>query len=183
MGLVVSKDGIIVTDKKLVSGVMEYVAVLSDGTEVPIVSIYGDKKSSVGFFKAKPKEPIEFIPVTFSNNDLKLGQTVISIGGTKTNAVSVGRVISLNTRDIVPLGTSTPISKVVTSIEADVSPKDIVVGGPIVSLSGEIVGMSLSDFSSSKIYLPSAVIKKEFSIFQSEENSVTTSSNSAQAIQ
>jgi hypothetical protein len=38
-----------------------------------------------------------------------------------------------------------------------------VAGAPIVSLSGDIVGMSLSDFSSSKLYLPSALMQKYLS--------------------
>lgn len=161
LGVIVSKEGIIASDKKPISSVMEYIAITSDNTEIPLEPILTDKKSQVGFFKAKPVDKFTFVPVRLFTADLKLGQTIISVGGDRSNAISVGRVVSLNTKDVPAVGTSTPI-KYVSSIVGDTAPEDGVAGAPVISLSGDVVGMSLSSFSSAKSYLPSALIKQEF---------------------
>lgn len=162
LGLVISKDGIIATDKKYVSDVMNYTAIMSDGTEIPLVPIVVEKKSQVGFFKTKlaTSTNYAFTVVNLITSDIKLGQTIIAIGGDTINAVSVGRVVSLNMKDLPAIGTTTP-DKYVSSIEADVVPADLVSSAPIVSLSGDVAGISLSSFSSSKTYLPAALIKQE----------------------
>jgi hypothetical protein len=173
LGIVVSQDGIIATDKKSVSSVMNYVAIMSDNTQVQLIPIVTDKKAVVGFFKAKisTTTPYTFTPVSLLTSDLKLGQTLIAIGGDSTNAVSVGRVMTLNMKTTTPssdgtdangqaTSTSTPVTYV-SSIVGDVAPQDDVSGAPIISLSGDVVGLSLSSYSSSKIYIPSAIIKQE----------------------
>lgn len=161
IGVVVSKDGIIVTDKRTLSNAISYVAVMSDNTEIPLEPIVADKKFQVTFFKAKPIKDYSFTIAKFMTTDVKLGQTVVAIGGDTTNSITVGRVTSLNTKDLLTLGTSTP-AKYVASISTDVLPADGVSGAPIISLSGDIVGMSLSSFSSAKTYFPASLIKQEF---------------------
>jgi S1-C subfamily serine protease len=160
MGLIVNKDGLIVTDKKIVSEVMDYVAITSTGFEMPLVSVSANKRSDVGFFLAKPKEKYNFVPIALSSVDPKLGQSVVVIGGDSVNAISTGKITTVNT-----LETSTT-TKIITSIETDVSSKDLVYGGPLLSLSGEVLGMSLSDFSSLKVFIPSYVIKREASLIK-----------------
>lgn len=162
LGIVISKGGMIATDKRSISNVMNYVAVMSDNTEIPLVAVSTDKKSQVGFFKAQvaSSTPYSFTPANLLASDLKLGQTFVAMGGSSVNAISVGRVVTLNMKDVATSGTSTP-SKYVSSIEGDTAPIDNVAGAPIISLSGDVVGMSLSAFSSSKTYVPSALIKQE----------------------
>ena len=162
MGIVVSADGIIVADSQLVSSAMNYTALMSDGTVLSLIPLSAPKDSQVGFFKAKPIKPYTFTPASLATADLKLGQTVIALGGNTTNAITVGRVASLQMQNLPTVGTSTPI-QYVSSVVTDVSPTDAVSGAPIISLSGDIVGMALSDMPSSKIYLPSALIQKYIS--------------------
>jgi S1-C subfamily serine protease len=159
LGIVVTTDGLIATDKKIVSEVMQYSALTSDGVEIPLVSVYADKKSPLGFFKAKPEKPYTFKPVSFASADVKLGQSIVSIGGNTTNEIGVGRVTSL-----ASLSTSTPI----TSFTADVAPADKVYGAPAFSLSGDLVGMTSSDTNSIYTSLPVNVIKKEVSLFNTQ---------------
>jgi len=167
LGVVVSKEGIIATDKKIISEAMQYFAVMSDDIEIPLISIVADKKSNIGFFKAKPVGSYIFSPVVFSSDDPKLGQSTIVIGGNTTNAISVGRVtlLSTQTTDAV-VGT-----KYVTSFTADIGPMDTIYGGPAFSLSGELIGLSISTFSSSKIYIPAALVKREALLLEAPKNS------------
>ncbi|MHB1316863.1 MAG: S1 family peptidase [Minisyncoccota bacterium] len=168
LGVVVSKSGIIATDKKNISEVMDYVAMMSDGTEIPLVSIYADKKSNIGFFMAKPTKPYTFSFVTFSSGDPKLGQSAVVIGGNSSNAISVGRVTALSLKDL----DSVSGTKYLASFTTDVSPVDGVYGGPVFSLSGELLGLSISELSSSKIYIPAALVKKEALLLEAPKNSI-----------
>lgn len=168
LGVVVSKEGIIATDKKIISEAMQYFAVMSDGTEILLVSTYADKKSNIGFFKAKPVGDYTFSPVVFSSGDPKLGQSVVVIGGNTTNAISVGRVTLLTTKDIDTVAGT----KYISSFTADIGPMDTVYGGPVFSLSRELLGLSISTFSSSKIYIPAALVKKETLLLEAPKNSI-----------
>lgn len=168
LGAVVSRDGIIATDKKIISQAMEYVAIMSDGTEIPLVSVFADRNSTIGFFKAKPVTPYTFSPVAFASADAKLGQSVVVIGGNTTNAISVGRVTALSVKDIDPVAGT----KYLASITSDVSPVDGVYGAPVFSLSGDLLGISISAFSSSKIYIPAALVKKEALLLEAPKNSI-----------
>ncbi|MCX6703504.1 MAG: serine protease [Candidatus Zambryskibacteria bacterium] len=167
LGVVVSKEGIIATDKKNISEVMQYVAVMSDGTVIPLVAIFADKKSDIGYFKAKPAEAYTFTPITFAGSDVKLGQSVVVLGGNTTNALSVGRVTLVTIKDPDPVA-----AKFVSSFTADVGPVDSVYGGPVFSLSGELLGLSISAFSSSKIYIPAAFVKREALLLEAPKNSI-----------
>ncbi len=166
LGVVVSREGVIATDKKIISEAMQYVAIMSDGTEIPLVVIVADKNSSIGFFKAKPVGTYTFTPVVFASTDPKLGQSAVVIGGNTTNAISVGRVTLLSVKDIdVIAGT-----KYISSFTADIGPMDTVYGGPVFSLSGELLGLSISAFSSSKIYIPAALVKREALLLEAPKN-------------
>jgi len=168
LGVVVSREGIIATDKKNLSEVMEYVAFMSDGTEIPLFSVYADRRSEIGFFKAKPVEPYVFSPVSFASADPKLGQSMVVIGGNTTNAISIGRVTLISTKDVDPVAGT----KYIASFTSDVAPVDTVYGGPVFSLSGELIGLSISAFSSSRIYIPSVLVKKEALLLEAPKNSI-----------
>lgn len=166
LGVVVSKEGIIVTDKKIISEAMEYVVIMSDGTEIPLVAMVADKNSNIGFFKAKPVGSYTFTPVVYAGSEPKLGQSAVVIGGDTTNAISVGRVTLISTKDLdVVAGT-----KYVSSFTADIAPADTVYGGPVFSLSGELLGLSISAFSSSKIYIPAALVKRDALLLEAPKN-------------
>lgn len=166
LGVVVSKEGIIATDKKIISEAMQYIAIMSDGTEIPLIAVVADKKSDIGFFKAKPVGNYTFVPVVFASSEPKLGQSAVVIGGNTTNAISVGRITLISTKDIdVIAGT-----KYISSFTADIAPMDTVYGGPVFSLSGELLGLSISAFSSSKIYIPVALVKREALLLEAPKN-------------
>jgi S1-C subfamily serine protease len=166
IGLVVSKDGFIAADRKTITSGNVYTATMSDGVELRLVPTGVEKQTNFIVFKAQQPEKIDtknpyvFTPTTFSDSDLKLGQTVTSLGGDIANAVAVGRVSSLVMKDLT-VGTTT--SKFLSSIETDLSSKDLVDGSPAFNLSGDVVGIKLtSDIS--KSFTPIAVLKKELTL-------------------
>lgn len=189
IGLVISKDGLIAADRKIITATNIYIATMSDGVEFKLIPTGLDKKTNFILFKVNPAEVTEdsfsassltaqvesgaqvakvtnktadrqiytFTPATLSDSEPKLGQTVVSIGGDISNAVSVGRVISLQVKDLI---TSITTTKYLAGIDTDVSERDLVVGSPILNLSGDIVGMKLSN-DLSKSFTPISVLKKE----------------------
>ena len=170
IGLIVDKIGLIGADRKTVTIGNVYTAMTSDGIELSLAPQGLDKKTNFILFKATQsdnkdlsggtvteKSPYVFVPATFADTEPKLGQTLISLGGDVTNAVSVGRVASLQMKDSI-VGTTT--TKYLSSIDTDVSTKDIVDGSPLFNLSGDLVGVKL-EANVLKSFTPVSILKNE----------------------
>ncbi|MFZ2621304.1 MAG: S1C family serine protease [Minisyncoccia bacterium] len=172
IGLVTTKDGVIVADRKTILSGNVYTATMNDGTELVLNPLGVDKNASVILFKAMvpEKTTYTFYPASFGDMEPKLGQTVIAIGGDSVNAISVGRISLFNMKDVT-VGTTT--TKYLSSFEADISSTDIVGGTPMLNLSGDIVGMSLSD--SVKLFTPTSIIKKEIASLNEQPKDATAS--------
>jgi S1-C subfamily serine protease len=162
MGIVLSDDGIIATDKSLVSESGKYFTTLADGKlrNLSILrSVEGDK---VALLKVNidDKENIKFNKATIvQNSDLKLGQTVVYIGGETKNTVSTGIVSSLGTKE-ESIANSTSTQTVLTSIETNISANNLISGASLVNLSGEVIGIRVNFMDSSKtdLFVPSKAI-------------------------
>ena len=155
IGLVVGKDGLVATDRKIITPANSYSATMSDGTVLPLTPLGVDKQTNFILFKTasttpSQKTPYVFVPATLGEQEPKLGQTVISLGGDSVNAVSVGRVVTLETKES---GTGTSTVKYLSSIDTDVSSKDLVDGSPLFNLSGDVVGIQLLS-NSPKTFTP-----------------------------
>lgn len=159
IGIVLTKDGIIGTDRKTITSSSIYTATLSDGTEFKIVPMDVDKKTSSIFFKANlpEKTKYDFLPAKLASVDSQLGQTIIGLGGETQNSVAVGRVSSFIMKDS---GTGTSTVKYIGGVETDMSSKDLLSGSPFFNLSGDLVGMKLSQGSSGS-FTPIGIIYKE----------------------
>jgi S1-C subfamily serine protease len=173
LGLVISKDGLIVTDRKTIIAGDLYTVTMSDNKEFPLVVVGLDKQTNFILFKANQGEKITektsypFSPVKLSDSDPKLGQTIIGIGGDDTNAVSVGRAISLDMKETT-VGTTT--TKYLSGINTDLSTRDLLDGSPAFNLSGDLVGVKLSP-DSSKVFVPVSILKKEISLLNDSSKS------------
>ncbi len=133
MGLIVSADGIIVADSRIVNKNEKYIARLSSGAEIEAEP--SDTATEEGFFRlqATPTVPIPVLtPASFEPfSDLVLGQTVIAIGGDVSTRVAPGVIAEL-----LP-GASNDASRIRTSIDA----AGLSLGSPLITLDGLVVGM------------------------------------------
>jgi S1-C subfamily serine protease len=162
LGLVVTKEGIMVADRKTITPNNFYTAIMSDGVKIPLLAMGIDRQTNFILFKAnekleKDKTPYAFSPAKFSDADPKLGQTVISVGGSVSNAVAIGRTVSLIQKDST-VGTTT--TKYLATVETDLSTKDLYTGSPLFNLSGDVIGMKISG-EASKSFIPGALLKKD----------------------
>jgi len=181
IGLVVTKDGLIAADRKSIAVLDTYTATMSDGSELALTPQGVDKTTNFILFKANPDTKVAstntgetasanlsqaaknlyvFVPATLSDIEPQLGQTLIGLGGNVSNAVSVGRVTSL---DIKSSGVGTTTTKYLAGINTDISSKDLTDGSPVFNLSGDVVGVKLS-LDELKSFTPISVLKKELGI-------------------
>lgn len=157
LGLVVSADGTIVADLRSYSSNASYSILFHDGKSYPTGKIFIDNPNGLVFIKTTiPKNDNSkyvFHPVVFGNSDgLKIGQTLVAISGRDSNAVSIGRIFQLKFAED---------KKTITSIISDIKVSRVHLGGPVLNLSGEAVGMeaTLSESETEYSYSPSNIIK------------------------
>lgn len=167
IGLVYNKEGFIVADKKTISSLYKYIATMSDGTDFVLTPTGVDKQTNFIVFKpvipesTDPKAPAYvFSPASFSDVDLKLGQTLVGLGGVSSNSIAVGRVTTL---DFKTSGTGTSTVKTISNIDTDLSTKDLLSGSPAFNLSGDIVGIKLSN-DGLRSFTPVSVLKREITL-------------------
>lgn len=164
LGLVVSQDGLIAVD----AGVLErqfdsygspiprsFLASLPGGVVAELKFIGTDEENGISLFSATPPAgaSLDVTPAEFGDADkMKLGQTVISLGGEKDNSVATGIVANLARKE-------TP-DQSVTAIYTDRDAASALSGTVLVNLTGEVVGINAGLFRFEKNrYLPSTLLK------------------------
>lgn len=177
LGAIVSDDGIVATDNGLVSDGGNYFMTTPDNKLIDLSIIRANSGEQIALLKIKndDKNPMTFAKVSLSNGDLKLGQTVIYIGGETKNTVSTGIVSSLSVKEIKPTdnSTSTPSVTKISSIETSIS-SNFISGGLLLNLSGELVGIKSNymDSSKSSFFAPSGDIKDDLSALNASAKKV-----------
>ena len=149
MGLIVSKEGVIVTDKSVVAQAREYLAVFHNGKQVPITIIQSQINGDIVFLAPFPPDTSLnklITPIVFSIIP-KLGQTILSISGTSTPVLDQGIVTEITYEDkIVDPSTISNIPPAIVHSSIPVS--KIMPGSPIFTVNGEVVGINLSSINS-----------------------------------
>ncbi len=174
LGAVVSTDGIVATDNNLISDGGKYFITTPDNKLIDLSILRAVNSEQIALLKIKndDKNPVKYSAVSISKNDLKLGQSVIYIGGETKDSVSTGIVSSLSTKDVKPSdnSTSTPLVTKIYSIETSV-PSSFISGGLLLNLSGELVGIKAIYIDSSKtnLFTPSSNIQDTLSVLTNSQ--------------
>ncbi|MEK7182288.1 MAG: trypsin-like peptidase domain-containing protein [Patescibacteria group bacterium] len=150
IGVVVSKDGRIISDGSFFDKQKNYVISTYDNRTFAIENKSNDGSNIfIGdITNAKDKENYIFNPVSFSDSkNLKLGQTVIAIGGEDRDSVTEGIVSSILRENITVKEntdkTKPEVTKTITSeIQTSIQPIKIV-GVPLLNLFGEVIGLNV----------------------------------------
>jgi len=148
-GLLVNPDGYIVTNDHVVREADEIYVTMIDSTEVPAVLIGTAAEFDLALLKLEGSG-LPYAP--FGNSDdLDIGEPVIAIGSPFTylfndnqTTVTAG-VISALHRDVKDTGDGVQIFKNMIQTDAVINPGNS--GGPLVSMKGEVVGISTFVFS------------------------------------
>jgi 2-alkenal reductase len=137
-GVIISNQGHILTNNHVVEGTNRVAVKLADGTELPANIIGTDMYADLAVLQAQGEYPA--IAILGNSNTLKPGETVIAIGsplGDFVNTVTVG-VISATGR-MLDTGNGFLMEDL---IQTDAAINQGNSGGPLVNLSGEVVGIN-----------------------------------------
>ncbi len=142
-GFIVSEDGLILTNKHVVSDKdAEYTVYLNDGRKYQAKVLVLHPTDDLALIKINARN-LPTLPLGDSSK-LKLGQFVIAIGnalGEFQNTVSFG-VISGLKRNIVASDQSGNVEKLEGLIQTDAAINFGNSGGPLLNLRGEVIGIN-----------------------------------------
>lgn len=148
-GFIIGKDGLIVTNKHVVSDTQgTYQVVTSDDKKYKVSNIYRDPLNDIAILQIdvsqNPSENLKPIPLGDSSN-LQVGQYVIAIGtalGQFRNTVTTGVISGLG-RGITagsPFEGSVEQLSNVIQTDAAINPGNS--GGPLLNSSGQVIGVN-----------------------------------------
>jgi serine protease Do len=148
-GFIISKDGMILTNKHVLSEEnAEYTVFLNDGQSYPIEILAKDPFYDLAVIKIKTEEKEEFPIVKLGDSsNLQLGQTVIAIGyalGEFENTVSTGVISGLG-RSITAVSEAGGFAESLEGViqtDAAINPGNS--GGPLLNLAGEVIGINVA---------------------------------------
>ncbi|MDB6154296.1 MAG: 2-alkenal reductase [Chthoniobacteraceae bacterium] len=139
-GVIVSKEGHVLTNAHVIEGMSEIMVQLTDGRSVPARLIGEDKQTDIAVLRIDAPR-IEALPMG-NSDELRVGQMVFAIGNPfgLQETVTQG-IISAKGRSISDSG--------VEFIQTDAAVNQGNSGGPLLNLRGEIIGINSAILSES----------------------------------
>lgn len=153
-GIIISKDGYILTNKHVIDGATKIYVVLNDGTAYKDVELLGtDPLNDVAFLKVANVSDLK--PATLGDSKtIVVGEQVIAIGnalGQYQNTVTSG-IISGTGRSITATDESYQNEEtLVDMIQTDAAINSGNSGGPLVNAAGEVIGLNTAVSSGNDI--------------------------------
>ena len=145
-GVIIRPDGYILTNDHVVGGFDKVKVTLNDGRSFD-GEVRRAKESDLAIVKINAKD----LPsMAFGDsNHVRPGQLAMAIGSPfqLMNSVSVGHVSALNRANMIPDARSGSIRRYTTLIQSDAAINRGNSGGPLVNVSGEVIGINTTIFS------------------------------------
>lgn len=143
-GIIVSKDGYVMTNNHVVEDSTEVAIVDSKGEQYDKVTVVGrDPLNDIAFLKISSDK--EFTPAELGNSStIRVGQQVVAIGnalGQYSNTVTSG-IISGTARTITAKSEGGKSETLTDLIQTDASINQGNSGGPLVNMSGQVIGIN-----------------------------------------
>jgi serine protease Do len=163
-GFFITSDGMIVTNKHVVSDTTaDYTVISNDKKEYSAKVLARDPVNDVAVIKIEGKD---FPTLELGDSDvLSAGQTVIAIGnslGEFTNTVSRGIISGLR-RNLTAGSTFGEAEKLTNIIQTDAAINPGNSGGPLINISGQVIGINVAMAQGAQnigFAIPSNQIKK-----------------------
>ena len=144
-GVIISKDGYIITNNHVIAGASEVSVTLNDGAEFMATVVGADPETDIALIKIEGDGKKDFDYVPFGNSDdLQVGEWVLAVGNpfNLTSTVTAGIVSAKNRANIV--GEAKSIQSFI-QVDAAVNPGNS--GGALVNTRGELVGINTAIYS------------------------------------
>ncbi len=144
-GFIISEDGLIITNKHVVSDTeAEYQILANDKKKYDVIKIYRDPLNDLAILKINPNQKLTAIKMGDSSN-LKLGQLAIAIGtplGEFTNTVTMGIISGLGRGITAGSPFEGYVEKLDNVIQTDAAINPGNSGGPLINSKGEVIGVN-----------------------------------------
>ncbi|MEO1136190.1 MAG: Do family serine endopeptidase [Pseudomonadota bacterium] len=142
-GVIVSPDGVVVTNNHVVEGMTEIKVVLNDRREYNAELVLADSQTDLAVLRIEVDEPLPFL--TFANSDsIAVGDVVLAIG----NPFGVGQTV---TNGIISALARTAVSvsdyQFFIQTDAAINPGNS--GGALIDIDGRLVGVNTAIYSRS----------------------------------
>src|SRR5687767_8516663 len=151
-GFIVRPDGVIVTNAHVIAGANRISVMLRDGTVHPATAVGTDETNDLAVIRIVNASNLPVAPLGDSDN-LLVGEWAIAIGnpygfmlGNSEPSVTAG-VISGVGRNLIARGEGPSAYFDMVQTDASINPGNS--GGPLVSATGEVIGVNSSIYSTS----------------------------------
>ncbi len=169
-GFIISSDGLIVTNKHVVSDTKaKYKVIIGKDEEVEVMDIYRDPVNDLAILKVNKTG---LTPVEMGDSDkLKVGQTVVAIGtalGEFRSTVTKGVISGLG-RGITAGGFGVGTEKLEDVIQVDAAINPGNSGGPLFDSNAKVIGVNVAVSQSGQIIgfaLPINLVKASVTNFR-----------------
>ena len=142
-GVIISKDGYIITNNHVIAGASEVSVTLNNNKEYIATVVGADSETDIALLKIE--DDTDFKYVSFGNSDdLKVGEWVLAVGNpfNLTSTVTAGIVSAKNRANII--GETKSLQSFI-QVDAAVNPGNS--GGALVNTRGELVGINTAIYS------------------------------------
>ena len=144
-GIIIESDGLILTNKHVVSGDEKYSVILDNGEIFEAEVVARDPLEDLALIKIDLPENTSLPTTNFANSrNLKIGQTVIAIGyplRKYKNSASKGIISGLH-RDLTASGPEGESINFSNLIQTDASINTGNSGGALIDLNGQVIGIN-----------------------------------------
>lgn len=142
-GIIVGKDGYILTNKHVIAGTNAVSVVLSDGTQYENVKVLGaDPLNDVAFLKIENVSSLPAVELGDSSS-VRVGQRVVAIGnslGQYQNTVTSGIISGIGRPIAAQAGETVENLSDLLQTDAAINPGNS--GGPLLNLNGQVIGIN-----------------------------------------
>lgn len=142
-GIIVGKQGYILTNKHVINGANQVGIVLSDGTKYDNVKVLGvDPLNDVAFLKVEDAVDLPAVELGDSSS-IRVGQRVVAIGnslGQYQNTVTSGIISGIGRPIAAEAGDTVENLSDLIQTDAAINPGNS--GGPLLNLNGQVIGVN-----------------------------------------
>lgn len=189
IGVLFRGDGIIVTENSRVPETGIYTGVFANGESFTLTVLGTDTERELVFLEidtealAEGETAPQFTrPQSVDLATLRLGQSVVALGGVERDVAAVGIIASILTEETTIPATETTATTTkshVSFVQANVLPSSELYGGPLFTIFGELIGIHTRTQSGAGLFLPLTQIAQAYSVIQSaQEDVVSTTATS-----
>jgi putative serine protease PepD len=142
-GIIVTADGLILTNNHVVAGAQSLTVTMADGKDVSATVVKTDAERDIAVIRA---DATGLVPAQLGDSDgVKVGETVLAIGsplGEFTETVTKGIVSALDrTITVADEQTGRPVQlSGLLQTDAAINPGNS--GGPLINAAGQVIGMN-----------------------------------------